>query len=269
MAKKGRIDKRIHKVLARNERVLVGLVPFGDPSQEMSRRIVDIYLENGVDIVELALPSEDPFVDSRQIKESNARALQAEPDLHKHFETILRIREAYPEEPFEVMAYHDTLDKVRARAFVHALRDAEIDAHLLADSIYQSADYMKELDDLLDKAHIQRIRFMPHPFREDLLDDIQEFANGFMILQSIANEEGKRPTVADGNKVLVKRMHTATSKAAVILAYGIRDGKRTREAVATGADGIIVGTAFVDKIARQDFNGLKLLIKEIKQAAKL
>ena len=264
-----RLEKRIQEVLAKNERILVGLVPFGDPNLDMSRRIVDQYLDNGVDIVELALPSEDPYVDSQQIKQSNTRALQTEPDLKKHLETILQIRKEYPKEPFEVMAYHDTLDMVGKQAFVKALEDADIDAHLLADSIYQTTDYIRELDDLLQKAAIPRIRFRPHPLREDVLTDIQKFGQGFMILQSIADEKGQRPIVAQENQLLVKKVKDSGTKAAVILAYGIRDGKRTKEAVASGADGIIVGTAFIEKIAEQNFESLKELIIEIKQATRI
>lgn len=266
MVSKNRIDTRIEEVLSRGEKVLVGLVPFGDPNLEVSSKLVDVYLESGVDIVEFALPSDDPFVDSKQIKDSGARALKAEPNILKYLERIKIIREKYPEEPFEVMAYSDALKKAGMDKFVAAMAEAQVDAHLLADSVYQKKNEMEKLDDLLRAEGMFRIRFMPHPFREGLLEDISTEGRGFMILQSIADENGDREKVAPENEVLVHRVKATGTKAAIIFAYGIRDAERTKEAVATGADGIIVGTSFVEFIGNEDYSGLSDRIKEIKGA---
>lgn len=266
MRQGNRIDKRITEVSSKGEKILVGLLPYGDPSLEASEKLVEIYLEAGVDIVEFALPSEDPFVDSEQIKESNTRALTNEPDLSKYLFSIKLLRKRYPDEPFEVMAYSDALNKVGVNSFVSGLKQADIDAHLLADSVYQDPGYIKKLDGLLNDESIYRIHFMPHPFRDDLLEEIENSGKGFMILQSIADKNGNRPKVASENKTLVHRVKKTNTSAAIILAYGIRDGQRSREAARTEADGIIVGTTFVELIGKQDYQGLRNKIVEIKQA---
>lgn len=263
-----RLNARIKKCNDNQEGILVGLIPFGDPDLEVSAHLVDVYLEAGVDIVEFALASEDPFVDSRQIKESGARALAKEPDLLKHFEKIKHIRQAYPQEPFEVMAYSDAKKKVGVERFVQEMREADIDAHLLADSVFCEKADIGQLDHFLNAAGICRIRFMPHPFREDLLEDIGSAGKGFMILQSITDANGMRPRVAPENEGLVERVRASGTKAAIILAYGIRDEERAREAAATRADGIIVGTSFVEFISQADYNGLSRQIRAIKNALK-
>lgn len=268
MQSKNRIDERIQAVLKRGEKVLVGLIPFGDPNLEVSTRLVDVYLESGVDIVEFALPSDNPFVDSQQISDSGARALRGEPNILKHLEQIKKIRQKYPQEPFEVMAYSDALQKASMENFVAGMAEADIDAHLLADSVYREKSEVEELEMLLRAADIYRIHFMPHPFQDDLLEDIGRDGKGFMILQSIADEDGNRARVAPENKNLVKRVRESGTRAAIILAYGIRDGARSKEAVATGADGIIVGTSFVELIGNEDYNGLSKRIREIKTALK-
>ncbi|HEY59635.1 MAG TPA: tryptophan synthase subunit alpha [Anaerolineae bacterium] len=264
-----RIAERIQQVLDKNEKVLIGLIPFGDPDLATSRKLVDLYLDSGVDIVELAMASTNPFVDSKDIFESNQRALNAQPDLQKHLDTIRKIRGDYPNEPLEVMAYSDTLKTIGLKRFVEGLVSANIDAHLLADAIFVNSQLVETLDTILFNEKIYRIRFMPHPFREELLTDIRENAKGFLILQSIANQKGQRPRVNPNNEQLVWRIHRSNTHAAVILAYGIRDGERTQEAVQTGCEGIIVGTAFVRKIANDDLQGLAELIREIKEATAL
>lgn len=261
-----RIDSRFAEVLNRKEKVLVGLLPFGDPSLEESSKLVDVYLEAGVDIVEFAMASDDPFVDSQQIKDSGQRALNSEPDILKHLDMVKQIRKRYPQEPFEVMAYSDALRKAGMARFVDEMAEAEIDAHLLADSVYQDSAVIDELENRLREEGIYRIHFMPHPFRENLLGDIAKNGKGFMILQSIANDKGGREKVAPENKELVNHVRDSGTSAAIILAYGIRDRERTKEAVATGADGVIVGTSFVELIGRQDYSQLRDKIREIKSA---
>jgi tryptophan synthase alpha chain len=261
-----RLDQRKKDVAAKGEKVLVCLLPLGDPDLDTSRRLVDIYKESGVDLVEFGLPSKDPYLDSTQIAESNRRSLEVQPDYDKYFETIKAIRRDYPDEPFEVMAYSDTVKEVGVRRFVDGLQTADMDAHLLADATVIAPDVVQEMDPLLEPHNIYRIRFMPHPFQENLLQDIQENAQGFMILQAIADESGNRETVAEGNRDLINRIRVTNTDAAILLAYGINNGVRAEEAVMLDPDGILVGTAMVDRIAKKDFSDLAGIIRELKGA---
>jgi tryptophan synthase alpha subunit len=164
------------------------------------------------------------------------------------------------------MAYSDSLRKVGLKRFVGGMAAADVDAHLLADSVYQEPSMIKKLDRLLKSSNIYRIRFMPYPFRDDILQDVGDNGKGFMILQSIRNAHGNRPTVDPENKGLVDRVRKSGTQAAIILAYGIRDSQRAQEAVDTGADGIIVGTSFVEHIGQKDYKGLSKHIRSIKNA---
>jgi tryptophan synthase alpha subunit len=107
---------------------------------------------------------------------------------------------------------------------------------------------------------------MPHPFREDLLPDIGENGRGFVILQSIAGTSGERVTVSEANQDLIKRIRSTETRAAILIAYGINNGKRAEEAVKLDPDGILVGTAMVERIATGDFDDLARIIMELKAA---
>ena len=261
-----RLDRRIEYVLTRNERFLCCLLPLSDPDLKISRRLVELYLESGVDIVELVIPSQDPYLDSQQLSQSAVRAIRAESDYSEYFKVIRQIRQDYPNEPFEVMTYSDVVEGYGVARFVDGLGDADMDAHLLADATVIAPKIIDEMDPLLDAASIYRIRFMPHPFQEDLLPDIAENGRGFMILQSMTDEAGRRPSVMKGNRELIERVRNTGTRATIMLGYGINNWVRAREAVDLGADGIIVGSAIFNKIAAEDYDGLAELIKEIKAA---
>jgi tryptophan synthase alpha subunit len=52
------------------------------------------------------------------------------------------------------------------------------------------------------------------------------------------------------------------------LGYGVRDPERMREAVRLNPDGVIVGSAIIEKIAAEDFDGLADLLRELKSVMK-
>lgn len=261
-----RLDNRIQEVLRRGEKFLCCVLPLGDPDFKTSRHILEIFLKSGVDIVEFMLPSQDPYFDSQPIADSNRRALAAESNYEMYFKAIAEIRDDYPDEPFEVMTYSDVIRNVGISQFVDSLREAEIEAHLLADSTAIAPDIIQDMDPLLEEAGIYRIRFMPHPFQESLLDDIGQHARGFMILQSIADKSGNRMNVAEGNRELITKIRATGTQAAVMLGYGINNPTRAKEAVAVDPDGMIVGTAVIERIAVGDYSGLAELIRGIKDA---
>lgn len=263
-----RLMHRIQEVLHRGEKLLCCVLPLGDPNRQTSKRLVELFLESGVDIVELMIPSRDPYFDSSQIHDACRRALSDETEYEAYLDLIGEIRSAYPEEPFEVMTYSDVVQALGVNRFVRGLKDAEIEAHLLADSIAADPSLLEEMDPLLANASIMRIRFMPHPFREDLLPDIAENGRGFMILQSIMDEKGNRPIVDLRNRECIERLRASGTQAAILLGYGIRDPMRMREAVELNADGVIVGSAIMDRVASEDYEGLAELIRALKMATK-
>jgi tryptophan synthase alpha chain len=263
-----RLEHRIQEVLRRGEKVLCGVLPLGDPDLQTSQRLVGLFLDAGVDIVELMIPSRDPYFDSSQIYGACRRALRGESAFDVYLDTIGEIRSAFPEEPFEVMTYADVVDELGVERFVQRLDEANIQAHLLADSIAADPSLLREMDSLLARASTPRIRFMPHPFREDLLLDIAENARGFMILQSIADDQGERPTVDPRNRELIDRLREAGTQAAILLGYGVRDPERMQEAVDLNPDGVIVGSAIMDRIADEDFDGLDELLRNLKSVMK-
>jgi tryptophan synthase alpha chain len=263
-----RLDQRIQEVLNQGEKILCCVLPLGDPNMQASKQLVELYLESGVDIVELMIPSQKPYFDSEQLHEACRRALRNEADFEAYLELIADVRQTHPEEPFEVMTYSDVVRMLGPERFVRGLAEADVEAHLLADSIAVDQDLLGRLDRHLTEADIYRIRFMPHPIQEDLLPDIVERGRGFMILQSVTNEEGKRPTVDPRNRERIERLRAAGVEAAILLGYGVRAPERVREAVALDPDGIIVGSTLMERIAVEDYQGLAELIKSLKSATK-
>lgn len=261
-----KIEKRMHEVLDRGEKIFLSGVPVGYPDIDSTRKIVEIYIKSGVDVVEFSMPSMDPYIDTQTIAESNVKALRSEPELKKYFEVLHSVRQDFPDEPFYMMAYADVIRQVGVDWFTATIAEIGVDAVELPDKTEKDPELERELDEALAKANIYRAYFLQHPYNHDYLLSIKDKAKGFVLLQSVADAQGKRPRVAPENKAVVDCIRQAGLEIPIILGYGINNPERVKEAVQTGADGIIVGTAMIERITGGDYEALSAFIRSIKDA---
>ena len=261
-----KIEKRMREVLSRGEKILVSGVPVGYPDLDSTRRVVETYMRSGIDVVEFSMPSLNPHIDTKIIAESNIQALTLEPDLNRHFDGLAKVREDFPDEPFYMMAYADIINAFGVDRFVKALDELEIDSVELPDKEDAVPELAGELDRALEKAGIYRTYILHHPFDWDFFSNIKDKAHGFVLLQSFADARGRRERVAPVNADIIARMREAGFNTTIILGYGIGNPDRVKEAAKAGADGVIVGTAMIQRIGNADYSGLSQFIREMKAA---
>lgn len=261
-----KIEKRMQDVLSRGEKILVSGVPVGYPDVDSTRRIVELYLKSGIDVVEFSMPSPDPYIDTKIIADANVKALTLEPKLDRYFDAMFKVREDFPDEPFYMMAYADVIRSYGIERFVETICRIGIDALELPDREEAVPDLASQLDTLLEKTGIYRTYILQHPFDEKYFMSIKNKARGFVLLQSFADAAGKREKVAPENEVIIEKMKNTDLKAVIILGYGINHPERVKEAVAVGADGVIVGTAMIERINQSDYSGLSEFIRALKTA---
>ena len=128
------------------------------------------------------------------------RALTFSNDGSIYLDYLKYIRELYPEQPFEVMIYSETVMEIGLKKFAKCLRNAQMDAVLVADYVSQSDAFLQEFDLCLSNTGVIPIRFVPHPFNPTQVNDIKENGRGFVISQTITDDSGERRAVLDKNK---------------------------------------------------------------------
>ena len=262
-----KIDRRFQEVVGKEEKVLVSGVPVGYPSLDETRKLVDVYIQSGIDVVEFSMPTRNPYIDTQIIADSNVKALNLEPDLNRYFETMHAVRHDYPNEPFYMMAYADIISQFGIKNFVEELVSLEIDGVELPDKDEMVPELAAEMEALFEQNGIYRIYFLQHPFSDSYFQMVKEKTAGFVILQAFADTKGKRPVVAPENKALIDKVIKEIDTP-VVLGYGIRDADRVREAVALNPDGVLVGTAMVEYITAGDYKQFSDFIRGLKEATR-
>ena len=91
-----RIKKTFSDLQQRNEKALVGFVTAGDPTPDMSMKIVLGMCRAGLDILELGVPFSDPTADGPVIQRSSERSLENGTSLTSVLEMTRRIRAETP-----------------------------------------------------------------------------------------------------------------------------------------------------------------------------
>ncbi len=263
-----KIDQRIKDILGKGEKVLIAGVPVGYPNLDETRKLVGLYLDLGIDIVEFSMPTRNPYIDTQIIADSNIKALSLEPNLIRYFETLHSIREKFPNEPFYMMAYADLITQFGLKNFVDELTDLEIDGVEIPDKDEEFPQFSSEMDTLFANNNIYRIYILHHPYNEEYFQKIKDKAAGFLLLQTITDENGNRPIVDPANKKLIERIKREKD-VPVILGYGIKNADRVREAVSLGADGVLVGTSMVEYINLGDYKKLSQFIHDLKDATRI
>ena len=80
------------KLALLKEGCFIPFVILGDPSLEISIKIINVLIENGADALEIGIPFSDPLADGPIIQKANLRALSHHQTFLKYFTILKKIR---------------------------------------------------------------------------------------------------------------------------------------------------------------------------------
>ena len=223
---------------AEDRAALVGYLPAGFPDVEGSIEAIRVLVDSGCDVIEVGLPYTDPVMDGPTIQAAAQQALEG----GVRTRDVLRTVEAVAETgtPAVVMTYWNPVERYGVRRFAHDLASAGGSGLITPDLTPDSApEWIAAADDLdLDKV------FLVAPSSTDERIAMTTAAcRGFVYATAVMGVTGARDTSSDLAGPLVARTREATS-IPVAVGLGVSTGTQAAE-VASYADGVIVGSAFV------------------------
>ncbi|NLB37167.1 MAG: tryptophan synthase subunit alpha, partial [Clostridiales bacterium] len=84
----------------------------GFPTLEQSARLAEYYAQGGCDIIEIDLPSRNPYLESEFIANRMATALKACDDYDRYMDNILEIRRRLPNTKLLILSYGNTVEEI-------------------------------------------------------------------------------------------------------------------------------------------------------------
>ena len=239
-----RIDAAFEQLRATNQKAFVAYVCAGDPDLETTLEIVRVLESCGVDIVELGLPFSDPLADGIVNQMAAGRALDAGATTIGVLETVRKIRE-FSQIPLVLFTY---LNPVYAYGFEKFHVDASAagaDGVLLLDL---PADEQICNAELPQQHNLRRIGLIAPTTPPERAKKIAAQAEGFIYYISREGVTGAQVALAD-NLAEQSAAIMAVSSVPVCVGFGISTPAQAA-AVTAAADGVVVGSAIVNVIAR-------------------
>lgn len=206
--------------------------PVGDPL--LPPDLLSIYADAGVDVIELGLPSTDPYLDGPDVRESMARAHAG--DWRRSLDAVRSQLARHRHGPVGlIMTYADLAPALIADGSAFAGIDALLVVAPPRDAARRALEQAAREHGVLISA------FVPLPLDDASLATARE-ASGYVMLQSAPGVTGPRATLDATAATRLKTLRDAGVTAPVLLGFGIANGDQAKAARGFGADGVVVGS---------------------------
>ena len=258
------IAKTFCTLEGRNEGALIAYVTGGDPKPDCTARIVGSLIDGGVDIIELGIPFSDPIADGPTIQAAIMRSLKAGTTPRAVLEVAKEIKEDR-RVPVVILTYYNPIFRMGMERFFRLAKNCKVDGVVVPDlPIEEAHDYK-----LIAETHEIDTIFLAAPSTStERLQRILDFASGFLYLVSNFGVTGVRERVQDMTVRLVKSALPHTSgRIPLAVGFGISKPEHVRAIMKSGADGAIVGSAFV-KIIEEGQNGERQMLRKLEDKAR-
>ncbi len=238
-----RLDQTFTALKQKSEQALIAYVMAGDPSLQVTEDLVVELERAGADIIELGVPFSDPIADGPVIQQAAERALRSKTSLRTILPMVKRLR-ARTQIPLVLMAYYNNIHAFGPERFCHEAAQAGVDGLIVPD---MPPDEAGPLKGPAAAAGLQLIFLLAPTSTADRRTFVARQSQGFLYYVSLTGITGaKLLDVADVGKN-VEKIRKVT-KVPVAVGFGVATPEDAAN-VAAVADGVIVGSAIVKKMA--------------------
>jgi tryptophan synthase alpha chain len=222
-------------------------IPFftvGDPDLAATEAFVKEAAARGADLIELGVPFSDPIADGPTIQASYYRALERGFKLQQLFEMVKRLRDGGFATPLIAMISESLVFKRGLERFLDEARDAGLDGLIIPDLPLGYEGHTVEEA----RARGLDVIFLCAPTTPpERRAEIAQRSSGFVYYISVAGITGTRTALPTDLARNVGELKKLTSTP-VCVGFGISKPEHAA-AVAKVADGVIVGSALVKRVA--------------------
>ena len=240
-----RIERRFAELKAAGRAALVTFVTAGDPDYDLSLDLVRRLPEAGADLIELGMPFTDPMADGPAIQASSLRALKNGMTLRKTLKLVGEFRAGNQATPIILMGYYNPIYSYGVEPFLRDAKNAGVDGFIVVDLPPEEDE---EMCIPALKAGLNFIRLATPTTDDKRLPSVLRNTSGFVYYVSIAGITGTRSAANADVSAAVARLKRHT-QLPVCVGFGIKTAEQA-EAIAKAADGAVVGSALVAKIAQ-------------------
>jgi tryptophan synthase alpha chain len=252
-----RIDELFTRLRKQGKKALMPFMTAGDPDLEFTAAMLGELVARGSHLCELGIPYSDPIADGPVIQESYTRALEHRVKLAGILEMLGRTAPKLSAPVVTMVSYAIVLRHGLAQYVADAQKAGAAGA-IVPDLPVEESDELANFCRAADFSLVQLVT--PTTPRERAVK-IAERSTGFLYYVSVTGITGERKELPRSLVDNVGWLREQTPLP-ICIGFGISTPEHVRQ-LATVADGLIVGSAIVRRIAAAKTKPREAVIKEV------
>ena len=238
------VDDRFKQLQQKSQCALIPFITAGDPDLGTTAKALEVLAQNGADLIELGVPYSDPLADGPTIQAAATRALQRGVKLEDVLDLVKTVGKKI-EIPIILFTYYNPIYYRGVESFLNQIKEAGISGLVVPDLPLEEADILLKS---AQEIGIEVTLLVAPTSSQERINAIATKSQGFIYLVSVTGVTGVRSQMATRVEGLLADLRGATDKP-IGVGFGISGTEQAKQVKDWGADAVIVGSAFVKRLA--------------------
>ncbi|MEO0532863.1 MAG: tryptophan synthase subunit alpha [Cyanobacteria bacterium P01_A01_bin.123] len=228
----------------RQECALIPFITAGDPDLETTAKALQILDQSGADLIELGVPYSDPLADGPVIQAAATRALKRGVKLEQVLAVVQQVSPTLTA-PIILFTYYNPILNRGIEAFLETLVAAGVKGLVVPDLPLEEVETLRQP---ALSAGIEVTLLVAPTSPKARIEAIAQQSEGFIYLVSVTGVTGMRTQIQSRVNRLLEDLRGLTHKP-VGVGFGVSQPQQAAQLKQWGADAVIVGSAFVNRLA--------------------
>jgi tryptophan synthase alpha chain len=256
-----RIDELFASLRRQKKKALMPFVTAGDPDVAFTADVIRELDRRGATMCEVGIPYSDPIADGPVIQASYTRALAKKVSVHSIFDMLAGLR-GQVKMPLVTMVSYAIVYRYGLAKYVQDAQQAGIAGAIVPDLLVEEAGELAAICRTADFSLIQLVT--PTTPRERAVR-IARTSTGFLYYVSVTGITGERTELPPSLVENVAWLRTQTDLP-ICIGFGISQPEHVKR-LAPVADGLIVGSAIVRRVAEAASQPRPAVLKDVGEYA--
>lgn len=228
----------------KKRKAFIPFVTAGDPTIEVTKKVILKMAEAGADIIEIGIPFSDPSAEGPTIQAASERALANHINVDDIFLMVQELRKEL-DIPLVFMTYINPIFVYGVDKFMSRCQEVGVDGLIIPDVPFEEKGLVADSCKKFQVEHISMIA----PSSKERITMIAKQAEGFLYVVSSLGVTGVRKDIQTNVSDILNKIR-AVSTIPCAVGFGISTPEQAKT-MARNADGVIVGSAIVNIIAEK------------------
>ncbi len=239
-----KVDEKFYELRNNKKLALMPFIMAGDPNIEKTSEILLGLQENGADLIELGIPYSDPLADGPVIQLAASRALKSGTTPRK----VIKLLESLKGKlniPIILFSYLNPLLCFGFEQFCKMAASSGVSGLIIPDLPLEEA---YKFSKIVSKYSMDLILLVAPTTPFERMEKISNYTKGFTYLVSVTGVTGERNKMENRVKNLIAKLKEVNPNP-IAVGFGISTPEHVNNVREWGADGVIIGSAFVKRIS--------------------